>query len=507
MSFANSNVATDSLPNSVEDKQYDAVVVGAGVAGPAIATAFARAGRQVLLIERSWSRPDRIVGELMQPAGVKALCELGLAQAVANIEAMTCEGYYIKYHDRVVQLSYLDKAEAATGNPIKPVPDCVFDDNDKLITDSTLSSKDWYDHPTVQGLAFHNGDFLMNLRAIARAEPNVTCLEATVTGVVRDDNDVVVGVRVKAEDVPAVYRAKLVVACDGIYSKLRRELPAPAPSVESYFVGLDLHDCDFPAPGHGHVILGDHAPVLAYQTTPTTARMLCAWRSTKPPSSSGGEFANYLNQQVRSELPKEIQPSFDAAVASKRFRPMPNQYLPAVKQSRQRGFVAVGDSLNMRHPLTGGGMTVALNDVVILAKLLHPSQVADLGDHEAVLRQMAVFHRRRKPLDAVINTLSMALYALFAADSPSLRILQRGCFRYFELGGACVSGPIGLLSGMLPFPMMLFNHFFSVAFYAIWWNFTDNGLLYAPVSVYQSVVVLVVAVRVFVPILWAELAR
>lgn len=53
--------------------QYDAIVVGAGVVGPAVATAFARQGRKVLLIERDWTQPDRIVGELMQPSGLKAL--------------------------------------------------------------------------------------------------------------------------------------------------------------------------------------------------------------------------------------------------------------------------------------------------------------------------------------------------------------------------------------------------------------------------------------------------
>ena len=39
---------------------------------------FANQGRQVLLIERDWSEPDRIVGELLQPGGVQALQRLGL---------------------------------------------------------------------------------------------------------------------------------------------------------------------------------------------------------------------------------------------------------------------------------------------------------------------------------------------------------------------------------------------------------------------------------------------
>lgn len=45
----------------------DCIVVGAGVVGNAIAVALADQGRHVLLLERDWSTPDRIVGELMQP--------------------------------------------------------------------------------------------------------------------------------------------------------------------------------------------------------------------------------------------------------------------------------------------------------------------------------------------------------------------------------------------------------------------------------------------------------
>lgn len=485
---------------------YDVIVVGAGVVGPAIATALARQGRKVLIVERSWAPPDRIVGELMQPAGVKALVELGMAKAFNNIEAIPCHGYYIKYFNEKIQIEYLEKSEAYTANAIRPVPDCVFDDNDKLVTDDTISAKDWYDTERVQGLSFHNGEFLGNLRDIVRNEANVTAIEATVTGLLRDDDETVIGIKAKKDEKLVQYHAKLVIGCDGIYSKLRKELSDyTPPDVGSYFVGIDLENCDFPAPFYGHVILGDHAPVLAYQTSKTTARMLCAYRSTKPPSQSNNELQNYLTDIVKPALPKEIQPCFENALKVGKFRSMPNQYLPARKQGKEKGFILIGDSLNMRHPLTGGGMTVGLNDVVLLAKLLHPSQVADFLDHKLIAKKLRQFHSKRKKLDAVINTLSIALYSLFAADSTRLKILQRGCFRYFQLGGDCITGPIGLLSGMLPFPMLLFNHFFSVAFYAIYWNFGDNGLAYIWLSIWQMFTTLLVAIQVFVPILWKEL--
>jgi NADPH-dependent 2,4-dienoyl-CoA reductase/sulfur reductase-like enzyme len=56
--------------------EYDIIVVGAGVVGCAAARAFGKEGRKVLLIERDWAEPDRIVGELLQPGGVNALRKL-----------------------------------------------------------------------------------------------------------------------------------------------------------------------------------------------------------------------------------------------------------------------------------------------------------------------------------------------------------------------------------------------------------------------------------------------
>ena len=70
---------------------YDVIVVGAGVVGAALSTSLGRAGRRVLVLERDMSEPDRIVGELLQPGGVRALQLLGLADALEGIDAVQCE--------------------------------------------------------------------------------------------------------------------------------------------------------------------------------------------------------------------------------------------------------------------------------------------------------------------------------------------------------------------------------------------------------------------------------
>jgi squalene monooxygenase len=59
-------------------REYDMIIVGAGVVGCAAAKAFGEDGRKVLLLERDLTEPDRIVGELMQPGGMHALRKLGM---------------------------------------------------------------------------------------------------------------------------------------------------------------------------------------------------------------------------------------------------------------------------------------------------------------------------------------------------------------------------------------------------------------------------------------------
>jgi squalene monooxygenase len=101
---------------------------------------------------------------------------------------------------------------------------------------------------------------------------------------------------------------------------------------------------------------------------------------------------------------------------------MPNSWLPPTA-NKTPGMIILGDAMNMRHPLTGGGMTVAFNDVVLLSELLSPEKVHDLRDTKAVLQQMSKFHWQRKNLASVINILAQSLYALFAANGKHLPIL------------------------------------------------------------------------------------
>lgn len=75
------------------------------------------------------------------------------------------------------------------------------------------------------------------------------------------------------------------------------------------------------------------------------------------------------------------------------------------------GALLLGDAFNMRHPLTGGGMTVALSDCKLLCDLLQP--LPSFSDPVSTASRTADFYVQRKPMCATINTLANALYKVF----------------------------------------------------------------------------------------------
>lgn len=114
------------------------------------------------------------------------------------------------------------------------------------------------------------------------------------------------------------------------------------------------------------------------------------------------------------------KPFIEAVENGGRIRSMPGSYLPPRPQYRL-GALVLGDAYNMRHPLTGGGMSVGLHDVLIWRDLLN--RIPDCTDKVAVRKSQIEFHRSRKRSHAfVVNVLAQALYALFSAsDGESLK--------------------------------------------------------------------------------------
>nr|ABU55002.1 squalene epoxidase [Hypholoma sublateritium] len=452
---------------------YDVIIVGAGIAGCALAHGLSTLSRatplRIAIVERSLAEPDRIVGELLQPGGVMALQRLGMEGCLEGIDAVKVHGYCVVENGTSVHIPY----------------------------------------PGVhEGRSFHHGRFIMKLREAARAARGVELVEATVTELIpREGGKGIAGVRVARkgkdgeEDTTEALGAALVVVADGCFSNFRAAVMGGAavkPETKSHFVGAILKDARLPIPNHGTVALvKGFGPVLLYQISEHDTRMLV---DVKAPLPADLKVCAHILSNIVPQLPAALHLPIQRALDAERLRRMPNSFLPPVEQGATRGAVLVGDAWNMRHPLTGGGMTVALNDVVVLRDLL--GSVGDLGDW----RQVA----------STVNILSVALYDLFGADGE-LQVLRTGCFKYFERGGDCIDGPVSLLSGIAPSPMLLAYHFFSVAFYSIYviavgaqngsakQVLAVPGALQYPALCVKGLRVFYTACVVFGPLLWTEL--
>ncbi|KAL2505635.1 Squalene epoxidase 1 [Abeliophyllum distichum] len=410
---------------------FDVIIVGAGVAGAALAHTLGKDGRRVRVIERDLTEPDRIVGELLQPGGYLKLIELGLEDCVEKIDSQRVFGYALFKDGKSTRLSY----------PLEKF------------------------HSDISGRSFHNGRFIQRMREKAASLPNVQLEQGTVTSLF-EDKGTIRGVQYKTKSGEELKTyAPLTIVCDGCFSNLRRSLCNPKVDVPSCFVGLVLENCQLPFANHGHVVLADPSPILFYPISSTEIRCLVDVPGQKVPSVSNGEMAKYLKTVVAPQVPPELLDAFISAIERGNIRTMPNRSMPAAPHPTP-GALLMGDAFNMRHPLTGGGMTVALSDIVVLRNLLRP--LRDLNDSTTLCKYLESFYTLRKPVASTINTLAGALYKVFSASPDKARNeMRQACFDYLSLGGVFSNGPVSLLSGLNPRPLSLVCHFFAVAIYGV----------------------------------------
>ncbi|NWX38831.1 ERG1 monooxygenase, partial [Steatornis caripensis] len=459
---------TETASNTLSS-QYDPeiIIVGSGVLGSSLATVLSRDGRKVTVIERDLKEPDRIVGELLQPGGFKALRDLGLEDTVEGIDSQIVNGYII--HDLE------SKSEVEIPYPIS--------------ADGRVAS----------GRSFHHGRFIMGLRRAAMAEPNAKFIEGTVLELLEED-DCVVGVQYKDKETGDTkeLHAPLTVVADGLFSKFRKNLVSNKVTVSSHFVGCILKAAPQFKANHAELVLAKTSPVLIYQISSTETRVLVDIRGEMPKN-----LKEYMIENIHPQLPDHLKEPFVIAVQNDRLRTMPASFLPPSAVNK-KGVLLLGDAYNIRHPLTGGGMSVILNDVKIWRSLLQ--NIPDLYEDSDVLKAKRTFYwSRKKSHSFVVNVLAQALYELFAATDDSLHQLKKACFHYFRLGGECVSGPVGLLSVLSPKPMVLIGHFFAVALYAVYFCFKSESWITMPRAFFSSGAILYRSCSVIFPLIYSEM--
>lgn len=371
---------------------YNVAIIGAGVVGSALAASLKIP--KICIIEKEWGRVDTIIGELLQPGGIISLQKLGLDACLDGIDAAPLTGYCMlsEFGKAIVIFPKICSLRVAKG--------------------------------------FKHDLFVSNLREKALSNPNVTRIDGVVTNLIYSPDDSrVVGVKYTGSDGTPGNKvlAKLVVVANGCFSRLRPRFLTEWISLSSWYSGFMVKDCKLPHEGVGNIAYGAKGNILMYRISSTAFRVLVCIDSHTPPSDSRAKTIEII-ESCSEIIPSEIYKKILAAANEDKIKIMPNYQLPSRKPSG-RGVVYAGDSLTIRHPIAGGGMTVGLNDALILSGLLDHKVFSD-PDTAALDAAVNTYYKIRMPVANVMNIFSHGLFNLSRSLSQGQRLLRANFLKY-----------------------------------------------------------------------------
>jgi squalene monooxygenase len=381
--------------------EFDICIIGAGMAGATIAAYLAPKGVKIALIDHCYKEKKRIVGELLQPGAVLSLEQMGLGSLLEGFDAQPVDGYSLLQGDEKITIPYPDH---------------------------------------YKGMGLHNGRFLQKIRASALTNESVTQIHGKALQLLENERHEIIGVSYReslTSEIKSIH-APLTITSDGFFSNFRDELSNNKKSVTSYFIGLILKDCDMPFPRHGHVFLSGPTPFICYPISNNEIRLLIDFPGDQLPRKL--LLQAHLDANVTPYIPNSMRESYECAIQEGGFKVMPNHYM-AAKPIIRKGAVMLGDALNMRHPLTGGGLTAVFSDIQILSG--HLLAMPDFYNTDLIHDKIEAYYRDRQHANANLNVLANALYGVMSND-----LLKTAVFKYLQCGGADAQESIAILAGL-----------------------------------------------------------
>ena len=322
----------------------DVLIAGGGVAGSTLAILLGRAGLRVELFERDAFPREKPCGEGIMPAGVAVLDRLGLASAVGGVPLSG-----VRYHFR---------GRTATG----PFPSA----NGVAVT----------------GLAQRRAVLDRVLFETAAATPGVTARTRALVERPIVDRGRVIGLMVNG----SARRAPLTVAADGARSPLRRALGLDRPARHRR-VGMRAHfqlAAGTEVAPWVDILLGEQHEL--YVTALPRGEMLVAALANARAFDAPAE--SLFDRWCRGQ--RWLADRLRGARRVTRLRGASSLTVRA-KRGVGPGVVLLGDAAGSLDPITGGGMTHALECAELLAR--HAPRAIDEGDG-----WLGAFERRRRAL-------------------------------------------------------------------------------------------------------------
>jgi squalene monooxygenase len=425
--FRDDKESTASIRKLNMKSEFDICIIGAGMAGATIAAHLAPKGIKIALIDTCFKEKKRIVGELLQPGAVQSLEQMGLGHLLTGLDAQVVDGYALLQGKESTTIAYPHHSK---------------------------------------GMGLNNGRFLQQIRTSALGNETVTQIHGKALHLLENERQEIIGVSYR-ESITAEIKsihAPLTITSDGFFSNFREHLSNNEKNVTSSFIGLILKNCVMPFPNHGHVFLSGPTPFICYPISSTEVRILIDYPGGEIPGKSLQQA--HLETNVTPYIPACMLPSYHVALEEGKFKVMPNHYM-AAKPIIRKGAVMLGDALNMRHPITGGGLTAVFSDIQILSK--HLLDMPDFSNTDLIQKKTEAYYRDRQSANANLNILANALYGVMSND-----LLKTAVFKYLQRSGDNAEESIAILAGLNRKHHVLIKHFFSVALFGAYDLISEN---------------------------------
>ncbi len=391
----------------------EVVVVGGGFAGLAAAAALSGRGAKVTVLESHHGHDKRFRGELIHPRGVRALEALGLKAPLFAAGGVSVQGFAVT---------------PGEGVPARLLP---------------------YSSAFGNGLGIDHHTMVATMRKLVGALPGVSLITGARVDALLFDGPRVCGVR--TADGRELH-ATLTIAADGRQSKVRALLGLePEVKLLSYTVAVGVEGEVLPHPGHGHVFLGAPGPILAYPYGEELTRMCI----DVPTGEAKGKQAikDYIRTHYARFVPEPLRTPMLQSLESQPFEACATHAVETDVCAAD-GAVLLGDAGGCMHPLTAGGMTNAMNDVITLADCL--------GAAASLEQALLDYQRRRYRFVRARESFTEALYDVFKAHDAGSMALQAGTFRYWASSPAAREKTMGILSGEYAEPQAFMSEYARV---------------------------------------------
>jgi flavin-dependent dehydrogenase len=343
---------TPTKETAMRTTTHDVVVVGARPAGSTTALLLARHGLDVLVIDREAPGADALSTHALMRGGVVQLRRVGVLERLATGGTPAIQRVTFTYGgaDEVVDLG---------GRPLYAPRRTVLD-------------------PLLVTAAREAG---------ARVEHRVTA-----TGLLRDATGRVSGVTARdAAGVVRHHRARIVVAADGLRSRIAQQVGAPMTwSGRASGAVAYAHVTGLPTDGYRWI----YAPGAAAGLIPTDGGRTVVWTGSSSAAFEAGRhlglgrwFARTLGQAA-PELAEALRGRSDLRLRG--FAGTPG----FLRRPHGPGWALVGDAGCFADPISAHGITQALGDAELLSEAVAQVLRGGRDEHEALAR----YERQRDEL-------------------------------------------------------------------------------------------------------------